>query len=64
MGWFEITEYSDKYAITIANLLKNTWIIRYPWLTETTYGQGLEYFGHKFRKSSIEKYDILTNSSL
>ena len=39
-GWSEITQYYDKQAISISNLIGNTWLTRYPRLTETMYDQG------------------------
>ena len=36
-GWFEITQYNDKIAISIANLVETTWMSRYPIPTEITY---------------------------
>ena len=30
-GWFEVTQYSDNKAMTIANLVETTWLARYPW---------------------------------
>ena len=38
--WFEKVQYDDKRAISIANLVKTTWLYRYPRPTETTYDQG------------------------
>ena len=32
--WFEITKCSDKKAMKIANLVKNTWLVQYPWPVE------------------------------
>ena len=29
-GWFEKTQYDDKIAITIANLVETMWLTRYP----------------------------------
>ena len=29
-GWFEIVQYDDKRAITIANLVETKWLSRYP----------------------------------
>ena len=29
-GWFEVTQYRNKKAMTIANLIENTWKVRYP----------------------------------
>ena len=30
IGWFEVVQYDDKIAITIANLVETTWLSRYP----------------------------------
>ena len=38
-GWFEIMQYNDKRAISIANLVETTWLSRYPRPIETTYDQ-------------------------
>ena len=54
-GWFKITQYDDKIAITISNLVLNTWLTRYPRPMEITYDQGSELIGHEFIKSLIEK---------
>ena len=29
-GWFEVTQYNDKRAMSIARLVKTMWISRYP----------------------------------
>ena len=29
-GWFEVTQYSNKKAMTIANLVETTWLDQYP----------------------------------
>ena len=52
-GWFEIVRYDDKRAITISNLVKTTWLSRYPTPIEITYDQGKEFIGHECRKSLI-----------
>ena len=36
-GWFEVTQYKDKQAMTIENLVETMWIARYPWSSEITY---------------------------
>ena len=46
--------------MTAANFVENKWLIRCPWTMETTYGQGSELNGHKFRKTIIDKYDEIT----
>ena len=48
-GWFKITQYEDKRAISIANLVETMWLTRYPRPTEITYDQGSEFIGHEFR---------------
>ena len=52
-GWFEITQYYDKIAINIANLVEIMWLTRYPRPMEITYDQGSEFIGHEFRKPLI-----------
>ena len=39
-GWFGVTQYRDNKAMTIANLLETTWLVRYPWPLDITYDQG------------------------
>ena len=39
-GWFEITQYDDKRAISITNLVETTWLSRYPRPIEIMYDQG------------------------
>ena len=38
--WFEITEYNDKKAMTIVNLVETMWLVQYPWPVEITYDRG------------------------
>ena len=38
-GWLEITQYNDKRSISIANLVKTTWLSRYPRPIEIMYEQ-------------------------
>ena len=54
-GWFQITEYNEKRAIQIANLVGTTWLYRYPRPTEIKYDQGPEFMGHEFKKYPIKK---------
>ena len=55
IGWFEISEYDDKIAIYIANLVKTTCMYIYPGPIEITYHQGSEFIGHNFRTSLMKK---------
>ena len=50
---FEIMQYSDKNAITIANLVETMWLVKYPWPVEITYEQGGYFLGQKFKISLI-----------
>ena len=62
--WFEIVQYDDKRAITIANLVETMWLSRYPRPAEITYYQGKEFIGHGFKKSLIEtEYGITAKPS-
>ena len=45
---FEVTQYNNKKAIMIANLVETTWLVRYPWPVEITYDQGGEFLGYEF----------------
>ena len=45
-GWFERTQYNDKKAITIENLVETTWLVRYPHPVEITYKRGREFLGY------------------
>ena len=53
-GWFKITQYNEKIAISTTNLFETTWLIRYPIPTEITHYQGSEFIGQKFIKYLIE----------
>jgi hypothetical protein len=53
-GWFEVQEYGDKRAGTIANIVEQTWYARYPWPTEITYDRGNEFIGHAFQTDFIK----------
>ena len=48
-GWFEVTKYKDKRAMSIANLFETVWISRYPRPMDITYDQGKSFIGHEFR---------------
>ena len=47
-GSFEITQYDVKKETTIGKLVETTWLSRYPWPAEITYGRGSESLSHKF----------------
>jgi hypothetical protein len=49
-GWFEMHQYDDKRAISIANIAEQQWFCRYPWPTEVIFDRGNEFMGHEFRE--------------
>ena len=53
-GWFKITQYSDKKAMLIANLVETTWMVWYPQPVEITYDEEGELLGHEFKNRLIE----------
>ena len=48
-GWFEIHQYDDKRAITVANIAEQEWFCRYPWPQQVTFDRGSEFIGHQFQ---------------
>ena len=54
-GWFEVTQYRNKKATTIKNLVETTWLVRYPWPVDIMYDRVGEFLGHKFKNILIEK---------
>jgi len=57
-GWFEMTEYPDKQSITIANIVEQEWLSRYPWPQMITYDQGSEFIGKDFSDMVQNDYGI------
>ena len=45
-GWLEITQYNEKRAMSIINLLETTWLTKYPTPMEIMYDQGSKFIGH------------------
>ena len=39
-GWYQITQYDNKCAITITNFVETMWLNRYPQPMEILYDQG------------------------
>ena len=50
-GWFKRTQYDDKIAISIADLVENTWLTRYTRQTKIMYDQGSELIDHEFKNT-------------
>ena len=40
IGWSEVTQYNDKRAMGIADLVETTWLSKYPSPMDITYDQG------------------------
>ena len=57
-SWFEIHQYDDKRAITLANVVEHEWLLRYPWPTQITFDRGYKFIGHKFRHMVGHDYGI------
>ena len=53
-GWFEITSYNIKRAISIVKLVESMWLAIYPRPTEIIYTQGPEFIKHEFKKYLIK----------
>ena len=57
MGWFEMKDIPDKRADTIANLVEQTWLTRYPWPTQIIFDRGNEFLA-EFAQMVVEDYGI------
>ena len=42
-GWFKIASIENKRADTVANVLEQHWLSRYPWPTEVVMDRGTEF---------------------
>ena len=47
-GWFKIKQYNDKKSITVANIVEQEWLARYPRPYLITLDQGSEFIGQDF----------------
>jgi transposase InsO family protein len=57
-GWFEIKPYDDKKSITVANIVKQEWLARYPRPSLITLDRGSEFIGEDFRDMCETDYGI------
>ena len=57
-GWFEIKQYDDKKSITVANIVKQEWLARYPRPYLTTLDRGSEFIGQDYHDMCINDYRI------
>ena len=59
-GWFEMRELPNKYAITVANIVEQAWLTRYPWPQVMTYDKGKEFMA-EFAMMIKNDYGISKN---
>jgi transposase InsO family protein len=57
-GWFEIQQYDDKKSVTVANIVEQEWLSRYPWPTQITFDRGSKFIGQDFQKMIKEDYAV------
>ena len=57
-GWFKIKQYNDKKSITVANIVKQEWLARYPRPYLITLDRGSEFIGQDFCDMCINDYGI------
>ena len=57
--YFEVTQYNNTKAMTIANLVKTMWLVSYPRPVEIMYDQGGEFLGNEFGNILIEQYYVI-----
>ena len=56
-GWFEIKQIENKEAHTVAEVVEQTWLSRYPWPTQVVLDQGKEFMG-EFSRMIKEDYGL------
>ena len=55
--WFKMKEIDNKTASTVANIVEQTWLTRYPWPSVITYDRGTEFMA-EFAKMIKEEYEM------
>jgi len=58
-GWFEMKQIPNKDSNTVANIVEQTWLTRYPWPTQVTFDRGKEFMGD-FARMVREDYGVKT----
>ena len=56
-GWFELVTIEDKRADTIANLVEQNWLCRYPWPTKVIFDRGSEFMA-EFAEMIRQDYGV------
>ena len=57
--WFEITQYKDKEAMTIVNLVETTWLLKYSQPVKMTYDRGGGFLGKIFKSRFVEQEYVI-----
>jgi hypothetical protein len=58
IGWFKIKQYNDKKSITVANIVEQEWLARYPRPSLVTLDCGSEFIGQDFHDMCKNDYGI------
>ena len=58
-GWFEIHQYEDKRAISVANVVEQEWFCRYPWPSQVITDRGSEFIGQEFKDMIKRDYGVV-----
>ena len=56
-GWFELHQIPDTRSDTLANVVEQEWLCRYPWPSQITYDHHGSFIGKEFQ-SMIDDYGI------
>lgn len=56
-SWFEIKQVQNKEAYTVASVVEQTWLTRYPWPTIVVFDKGTEFMGD-FARMVAKDYGI------
>jgi len=56
-GWFELHQIPDTRSDTLANVVEQEWLSRYPWPTQITYDRHGSFVGKEFQ-SMLDDYGI------
>jgi RNase H-like domain found in reverse transcriptase/Reverse transcriptase (RNA-dependent DNA polymerase)/Integrase zinc binding domain len=56
-GWFEMKQAPNREAITVASIVEQTWLTRYPWPTQLIFDKGSEFMGD-FAQMIKEDYGV------
>ena len=58
-GWFEIHQYVNKRDISVANIVEQEWLCRYPWPSQVITDRGSEFIGQEFKDMIKRDYGVV-----